>query len=841
MMKTVLFTWILLFSTAANGFTLVYVEKDGLLFYYPDNQSDIARRLINKYPAMITFLEQQGLKFKFPLHVILDDDLDTPAAEVHMIPHREIRIPLRTPGVLEDGYTDPDPWGYFLFKGLCLQGIYSIRSGIPGSLHKAFGEIISPNIIMPEWTTDGICHLLYTQFQTEKNPDPFHAVIHRVANPPAIDKISNHPGIWPGHYGYRIYGRPFVKWVYQNYGWGRLLDFIKVHGEGIVPIEIDLKAKKSFGASWSDLWHEYTAGLIDHENNGPGLLITGYWSQPFVYWNASGVYPGIKKVRFRGRYGYVDSDNALWLSEYDEEGQAKIIRYKKGLALPLNLEHVWDPGPGGVAITRRGRQPYLVLLSPKKRRPLIYFKANKKKLRLIPAPPGVLQMSGPVQDPRGRIAVAANSQGNWDIWLYDRSWYRITDSPSLEMDPWWEGDRLVFASNVSGVFQIYDADMHQLTNCKNGAVLPREGKYLCLAQNGWQVMTYAVEQTPGKSRKDAPVKTQNTVIANDTLKPRPYRPLKSIWPNYLTPDIFASTSDFQLGIATKSRDVTGDYTTDAGLRYSFNSDYLSGRLGGKAKDFGLRFTRYPLDYETGLEQAVEESRNEFKAFWIPFGIDSLELSINYRTFEPLENGESKDQESWGAFHLEGTFGDLRGWGNLEVFTEGSQSVFGGLLFLFGKQAYTSLHMQAGKTWGELIPGHTTYRIGGNVVEGYFTQRPTRLFPLRGFDSNVLEAGQAVTAGLEIFWPLVNLQKGYTTFPLFLHRLRLGTFIDAGAASDQLSWDDTLIGAGLELVTSLEIAWGNLSAFRMGIAWPIRQPDILDEKGPVFLIQLGRPL
>jgi hypothetical protein len=177
-----------------------------------------------------------------------------------------------------------------------------------------------------------------------------------------------------------------------------LLDFIKVHGEGIVPIEIDLKAKKSFGASWSDLWHEYTAGLIGHENNEPGLLITGYWSKPFVYWNASGVYPGIKKVRFRGRYGYVDSDNTLWLSEYDEEGRAKIMTYKKGLALPLNLEHVWDPGPGGVAITRRGRQPYLVLLSTKKRRSLTYFKTDKKKLRLIPAPPGVLQMSGPVQD-----------------------------------------------------------------------------------------------------------------------------------------------------------------------------------------------------------------------------------------------------------------------------------------------------------------------------------------------------------------------------------------------------------------------------------------------------------
>jgi hypothetical protein len=40
---------------------------------------------------------------------------------------------------------------------------------------------------------------------------------------------------------------------------------------------------------------------------------------------------------------------------------------------------------------------------------------------------------------------------------------------------------------------------------------------------------------------------------------------------------------------------------------------------------------------------------------------------------------------------------------------------------------------------------------------------------------------------------------------------------------------------------MEIAWGYLSAFRFGIAWPIKQPGFVDQRGPVFLIQLGRPL
>ena len=61
------------------------------------------------------------------------------------------------------------------------------------------------------------------------------------------------------------------------------------------------------------------------------------------------------------------------------------------------------------------------------------------------------------------------------------------------------------------------------------------------------------------------------------------------------------------------------------------------------------------------------------------------------------------------------------------------------------------------------------------------------------------------------------------------------------ASDHPSSDDILVGAGFELVTSLEIAWGNLSSFRIGLAWPLRQPGGLNESGPVFLIQLGHPL
>jgi hypothetical protein len=833
---------LLLAISTANGWALQRIEKDGLQLYYPEKENQIAARLLENYQKIVAFLSSKDLTIHYPLHVILDEDLDLPKVRVNMFPHREIRIPLRAPGVMEDGYTESDPWTYFLFKGLCLQAIFSIREGIPAKVHTMFGEIISPNIVLPEWILDGVSALLYKLYRNNPLLDPISAEIFHTSAPPDLDLISNHPELWPGHDAYKIYGRPFIFWIYQKYGWNRLLDFIQRHGRGIIPVEIDLKARQSFGATWSALWQKFQMAHNGEKHTGKGLHITGYWPDPFVYWNRSGIYPGIVKLKRRGRYGFMDAYKVLWLSEYDDKGVSRIVEYQGDTSWPYDIDHVWDPGQGGVAITRKGHHPYLMLL-PKGKMSFAtrLWGPRLDAVALIPGPPDVIQMSGPVMDSRGRVTVSANLNGNWDIWLYDKSWHRITTAPSLEIDPWIQNDRLVFASNKSGRFQVVNTRMQPMAQCNTAALLPRLDKYLCLSAKGWQMAPLNLNNesrmalTAGK--KEAVASKKNA----SSLNAKPYTPLKSILPNYLVPEAFYDGSDFQAGVVTEGRDVTGKYTIDAGLRYATGTNFFSGILGGRIKDVGARVTRYPLSYTTRLKQVVDESRNEFSVFWTPLGINEIELSMNGRYYEPLERSGPSRDEYWSSFSLHKTFGRHQAWLNLDVFKEGSQSLFGGGVLWFGEKIYTSLYLEAGKTWGDLMPGHNTYRIGGNVAEGYFTQRPTRLFPLRGFDSNIIEAGQAVTTGAEVLWPLVNLQAGYKTLPLYFHRIYLGTFIDTGMASDHPSSDDILVGAGFELVTSLEIAWGNLSSFRIGLAWPLRQPGGLNESGPVFLIQLGHPL
>lgn len=858
MMRILLFTFFIIFILKGAALALIYTEENGLFLYFPEDEKDIASRLIKELPEIEAFLSLWGLPIQRPLHVILDDTLDAPEVLVHIIPHKEIRIPIRAPGVLEDGYTEPDPWAYFMFKGLCLQSIYGIRSGIPEFLHKVFGEIISPNAIIPPWVENGICNLLYAKYRQKEFQDPFELAIYRTSPPPDLDIVSNHPQIWPGNYAHRIYGKPFVKWLYNKYGWEKILDFLRIHGQGIIPIEIDLKAKKVFGKTGIMLWKQFRQEHTHEASSASGLLITGYWNDPLVFWNQSGVYPGKLKLRERSRYGYVEPDGTLWISEYDKA--SILYKYAKGSVASIDLNHVWDPGPGGVAITRKGHRPYIMISPDDSKGGFHRLKEiEKHPTSMIPAPPDIIQLSGPVRDQHGRIAVAGNLAGNWDIWVFDGQWYRMTDTPSIEMDPWWDNDTLVYASNLSGKFQIHEAGQVQVTHTEHGATLPRQGKFLNLTKTGWQIQHYTCSRLP-LSELGSPHKKPFEEDAEPTpIDTTFYDPFKSLWPNYLRPDIFAGVDDLQLGIATSGRDVAEDLAIDTGVRYSFDSDFLAIQAAFQIKNIGTRFARYPLSYATALAQTVDESRNEIKLFWRPIGFDKsrltdkfgalnkienyhgIELSFNWRNYKPLfEEGPTED-ESWAALAFSKSWRILQAWGNLELLSESRQSLSGGINILFGDQTLTSIHMMAGQTWGDPLNGHNTFRIGGNVIEGYFTRRPSRLFPIRGFDSNILEGSKAASGGLEVFWPMANLQAGYQTLPLFLHRLSLGTFVDAGFAGEDISDDDLLVGGGFELITSMEIAWGNLSSLRIGISWPFMQPDYLNQKGPLFIIQIGRPL
>jgi hypothetical protein len=76
-MRSIFFASVLLLLFCTRVFATVSIEKDGLFFYFPENEKAIAEHLTEKAPQMVDFLARKGLEIKTPLHVIVDSKMDS--------------------------------------------------------------------------------------------------------------------------------------------------------------------------------------------------------------------------------------------------------------------------------------------------------------------------------------------------------------------------------------------------------------------------------------------------------------------------------------------------------------------------------------------------------------------------------------------------------------------------------------------------------------------------------------------------------------------------------------------------------------------------------------------
>ncbi len=783
----------LVLAMAPNGLCaagLLSLQNSGIELHYPRQEEKLASRMIREAAQMKSFLEKMGLALPERIHVVLVPGCLETGYQVQVIPLYRIRIALQPPGPLEDGAIEPDPWTYRLFCGLAGQAVFFQCHGVPGAARRLMGAVISPNRILPPWSIDGVCHLLWELYKERPGALSVSTLDESIRNTlawPGLDRISNHPRIWPGSEFYRIWGRPFVRWLYRMYGWKPLLAFIRSHGAGVIPFEVGRKAEKIFGLDWEGLWQAFSAQ-----------------ARP----------PGRRQER------------AL-----DTIGPEPVVR--AGMSLAPGGGKAAGNGPAGkeLKIVYKGSRPFLsICREPEGHR------------ESIAAPAQVTALDGPVRGPEGQVAVAGCSGGNWDIWLYDGTWQKAVAAPGVQCHPAFGPGGLVFASDHSGRFQVYDSSWNLLSNCDTAALRPEGGYFYCLGPKGWERQRL---QPAGRQRPPAAEPQAEPTGGNQaTLAPggRPYRLFSGMWPNYLAPDLFFDSSNLQLGLVTRAEDASGEAGWDAGLRYAFSQRYTAWQLGATFRPWSGRLTSYPLDYETGTGQVVAEARQEASLSWRILG--DLSISLNGRRYGPLDSS-SRLSGSQNEFWLEGKWSWssdwLKTWFQVELIESRGPSVSGWLQLKPGRTKNWELSLFAGKSWGQTLSGHNTFRVGGDLTEGFFTRRTTRLFPVRGFPGNVLESEQAFSARAEVFVPLAAIHRGYGTFPVFWRNLQAGFFTDCGMATGRPAADQLLVGMGMELVASLELAWDIDADFHLAVAWPLAQPGFLDEQGPVLLLQIGRPL
>ena len=105
-----------------------------------------------------------------------------------------------------------------------------------------------------------------------------------------------------------------------------------------------------------------------------------------------------------------------------------------------------------------------------------------------------------------------------------------------------------------------------------------------------------------------------------------------------------------------------------------------------------------------------------------------------------------------------------------------------------------------------------------MVRSLFLRRPQCCFFLRGYDPNSLVGDQFHVASAEYRLPLLTLESGYATFPVYLRRISGAVFGDVGNAfQGDFHLSNLKYGVGAQLRFEIELLYYLDTQFQVGYA------------------------
>ena len=138
-----------------------------------------------------------------------------------------------------------------------------------------------------------------------------------------------------------------------------------------------------------------------------------------------------------------------------------------------------------------------------------------------------------------------------------------------------------------------------------------------------------------------------------------------------------------------------------------------------------------------------------------------------------------------------------------------------------------------------------YQLGGNFGESAFYVTPASSRMVRGFPIGA-DVGDAYwLTSVEYRLPILRIDDGLLTWPVFLRAVSGHVFVDAGNAFSPQSWgeivQDPLLGAGAEVRVSTVLWYGVGATGRFGVATGLPGPDgipIWDPQLRMFYFRVG---
>ena len=160
------------------------------------------------------------------------------------------------------------------------------------------------------------------------------------------------------------------------------------------------------------------------------------------------------------------------------------------------------------------------------------------------------------------------------------------------------------------------------------------------------------------------------------------------------------------------------------------------------------------------------------------------------------------------------------------------------------------HVVAAKLGGGYTLGANqflgNYQLGGSFGDSAFVTTPDSVRMLRGYALGSDIGDRYWLTSLEYRFPLLQVQHGVATWPVFWRNLSGAVFVDAGNAFTDAqdlgdAFDGSLVGVGAELTTRWALGWGSFVTARMGYGiglTPTERGRYLPTDPRAFYFQLG---
>lgn len=488
--------------------------------------------------------------------------------------------------------------------------------------------------------------------------------------------------------------------------------------------------------------------------------------------------------------------------------------------------------------------------------------------------------TGPRWSPDGRaIVVARRRDGVYDIVVVDPASGTVRPIVGRRdarlVTPSWspDGRRILFAANLRDApFNIFAAEVstgvvRQVTDTVGGAQFPFLSSsgtltYVGYTADGYDVFSIQTQVSDWKTvdfrlqeGTTAPANATSAHLPNPVPRSSPrqpefhrYAPLRSLTPTYWSPVIRTDAGETLFGAGTSMSDALGrhTYAADAswsGARarpdwdvsyiydrwrqalfasYSDDTDPIRGGdfrarqvLAGMLVPFRrIRWSETVMtafDAETDTMTAapgfqVRNGRRVFRSLrggWLHDSRRQFAYSISTEEGFAIEAAAETSRTALGS--------DADG-GAAIVDARGFHRLFGAHTVLAGRAAFAT-------SWGPAGTRRVFSAAGpGPSVQLFDFGRDT-IGLLRGFDPEDLVGTRAADVNVDVRAPLLRVQRGAGTWPVFLRAIHATGFVDAGNAwNGPFRVADVRASVGAELSFDTVLAHYFPFTFASGAAW-----------------------